>query len=250
MWERGDGDSQIIVGLLAGSDEEEVDRRHTFETLLSFCRDELRCAKPRRFSLLLLGAGEHNNLHAHLTRELHGQVTQPAETDDANSHPGLDAVLVQRTPDRRAAAHQRADRLALQRVGNLVQRRHVPAPAGGKEAFVRVRAAIRLLVLAVHVDAGQAVAAAAAVFLDPAHADAVADLQVADGAGRGAQGSDDAHPLVAQAHAGFHVVQVRAAEAAVGEFDVGVCGAKLPGRFAGAEGARGRTLDDGEGVRL
>ncbi|KAI3489058.1 hypothetical protein L1887_46816 [Cichorium endivia] len=226
------------VGLCAGGDHEKVDRLDALELGVVLGRDEFVRAQLDRLVLLVLGAGEDDDVAAHLVEELDGEVTETTDADHADAVVRLDACVVHRTEHGRTTALQRRSMLELETVGDLVAKLLGDDEAVTERRLVEVGVAVHLVLVAVGVAALFAELAGAARVVVVAPADAVALLEVLD---IGADLRDDADALVADDHVLLEVVDVGEAEARVGDVDDHIA------RVDGAVGAL--RLDDLAGRR-
>lgn len=213
---RHDGHDELPVGANTRRNEESIDLAAERELGLSLHGDELAGAEFACLLFFAVGAGEHDDVAAHLGRELDGQVAEAANADYANAVGGLDAVGVEGVPDGGSAAHERRGLGVCELLWDLEQERLFPHAVRGEAALVEIGAAVHLAVVAVVFAAGQAAVTAAAAVVLVAPADAVALLQALD---VGSNLVDDAGALVAEDHVGTLVVLICAAETGSGNFD-------------------------------
>jgi hypothetical protein len=94
-----DGEVEVPVGLSRGGDKEAVDGLDVLELLDALGGVELGGSKSLGLVLLGVGAGEDNNIAAHLGGELDSQVTETTNTDDTDTLGRLGVVHVQSIED-------------------------------------------------------------------------------------------------------------------------------------------------------
>ena len=209
-----------------------VDGLNIREVLAVLHGVELLRAELEGFGLFAVGAGEDDDLAAHLGCKLDGQVAQAADADDAHAVGALRVVELQRVEDRRASAHQGRGVLVLDAVGDLEQEVGLPDCGCGEGALVQVGVSVHGALGAEGLNATEALLAVAAAIVLVAPADSVTLFHcLHERTGL----FDDAGALMAEGHVGALVVDVGAAETGVGDFDED---------FIWADGPAALALDD------
>lgn len=210
-------------------------------------RDELGGTELHGLFLLGLGAGENNNLAAHLGGELDGEVTKTADTNDTNTVSRLGAVVVESSEYGDTTAHQRCSVSVGDLIRKLEEEGLAPDTAVSETALVQVGVSKHLALRAVDVVSAKALLTVFAGAVSESPSDAVADLEVG---GVGAESLDDTDTLVAENHALLAEVLVGATETGAGDLYVDLIALEFcgTGGLALGDGAAVRALEDGEGV--
>jgi hypothetical protein len=106
---------------------------------------ELRSPQPQSLLPFALCTAKHDDLRTELTCKAYGQVTQAADTYDADTVTGFDAVSQHGREDGLARTHEGCGIGTGQSGGDMVQEGLWPDGAGGEGALIEVCRAVRTL---------------------------------------------------------------------------------------------------------
>ena len=224
-----DVDAPVLVGV-DGAQDQVLCPGDFLQRLGLEAVDEVVGAEGAGFIFLGGRGGEGSYVRAEDAGELDGHVAEAADADDADARGGVDAVGAEGVVDSDAAAEQRGDEFALERIGDGNDEAGIGADAFGVAAVAVDAGAFGGGAEVLHA-AGAPLAQSAGVGL-PAEADALAQLAGAD---LGANGGDSADDLVAgnegilaDAPVVGDQVEIAVADAAVGDGDFHFMGSQLP----------------------
>lgn len=116
-----------------------VDGRHLAFELLSPAEDvKLLSTKIESLLALRLAAGKDNNVAAHGSGHLDGNVAQTTNAHDTNSVSGLDSVLVENGPDGGTSAHQWSGISGVNLIGDLEDTAGIENSSGREAASIEI----------------------------------------------------------------------------------------------------------------
>ena len=175
-------------------------------------------------------------------------MAKATETQHTHTVAGSDGRVHNRTKHGRTTTLQGASEAKGYVVGDLVNKQRIEHRAVAKAAKVEVRAGVHLALRAQDVITGPALVAVAARVVVQAPADAVAGLEHLDIA---ADLRDNTNAFVAKGNFGLAEVQVRAAQARVGNVDNDLVRTELAARALGSDNlAAGATGEYGTKFNL
>lgn len=134
---------RLVVNLGTATEEKVVDGLHLALKLLALAENvELLGTIAQGLLALRLAAGENDNVAAHGGSHLDGNVAETANAHNGNSVSGLDAILVENSPNSSTAAHQGSSISGVDFVGDLEDASGVNNSAVREAAGVGISVAI------------------------------------------------------------------------------------------------------------
>lgn len=114
---------------------------------------EFRSTKVHSFLALGLGAGKDNDVAAHGSSQLDGNVAKTTNAHDGDAVSRTNAILAQDSPDSSTGAHERSSIRGVIAIRNGVDAVGVPDGTVAEGSVVEVVETVLLLVLAVLIPA-------------------------------------------------------------------------------------------------
>jgi hypothetical protein len=134
---------RVEINLGVSTEKEVVDGLHlVFEFLSPAENVKLLSAEFHSLLALRLAAGKDNNVAAHGSGHLDGNVAETTDAHDGNAVSGLDSILVEDGPDSSTAAHQRGGISGVDLIGNLEDTAGIEDSSGREAANVETGIAI------------------------------------------------------------------------------------------------------------
>lgn len=134
---------RVVVDLGISTEEKVLDGLHLAFKLLSPAEYvKLLSAEVESLLALRFAAGKDNNVAAHCSGHLDGNMAQTTNAHDTNSVSGLDSILVENGPDSSTSTHQRSGISGVDLIGDLEDTASIENSSVREAASIEIGVAI------------------------------------------------------------------------------------------------------------